>query len=428
MALALQFQLKRSQWLAPQSLQALQFRQLDALARHAYATVPYYRMRWRGLYEPGAGLNHERWARLPVVTRRVLQDHFDDLHSTEPPKPHGAAVESRTSGSTGQPVRTLKTALVELWWRALTLREHRWQHRDLSGKLAAIRHKVTDSEAHGWGAATDPVLQTGTSATLDMTADVERQLDWLARQAPDYLLTYPSNLAELARRSLERGLRFARLREVRTLGETLDEDTRELVRSAWGVPVTDAYSSDELGYMALQCPGREVYHAQSESVFLEVLDEGGAPCRPGSVGRVVATALHNFAMPLVRYDIGDYAEAGPPCECGRGLPVLSRILGRVRNTLVLRDGRRYWPTFGSRGLGGIAPVRQHQFVQTDFDVIEARLVTVRPLTPGEEAALRAHVLSRLPAPFELRFAYVGEIARSASGKFEDFMSDVAGRS
>jgi phenylacetate-CoA ligase len=131
-------------------------------------------------------------------------------------------------------------------------------------------------------------------------------------------------------------------------------------------------------------------------------------------------------MPLIRYDIGDFAEVGPPCSCGRGLPVLSRILGRVRNMLVAKDGKRYFPTFGTRSMPGLELLRQHQFVQKTFDLVEGRLVVAAPLDAAVEEALRRHVLARLPSGFEVRFVYVDDIPRSPSGKFEDFVSEVAG--
>lgn len=424
-ALALQFQLERSQWLTPERLRELQFRQLDALLRHAHATVPFYRERWAGRYDPDRPIAPEQFARLPRLTRGELQANFETLKSGRVPAAHGPVAESRTSGSTGQPVRVLKTGLVQLLWQAIVLREHRWFKRDLTGKLAAIRQGVKEAEADGWGPATDPLTRAGRSATLPISTDVDAQLAWLERQQPDYLLSYPSNLAELARRSLARGIRFPRLREVRSFGEILTPEVRERCRQAWSVPVTDAYSSDEAGYMALQCPDHEHYHVQSEIVLVEILDERGGPCGPGEAGRVVVTPLHNFAMPLVRYEIGDYAEVGPPCACGRGLPALSRVAGRVRNMLVLADGRRYWPSFGSRGLNDIAPVLQHQFVQKSHDLIEARLVTAGPLTSAQEEGLRRHILSKLPAPFDIHFTYVNEIGRSAGAKYEDFLSEIA---
>jgi phenylacetate-CoA ligase len=423
-ALALQFQLERSQWLTSEQLRELQFRQLDVLLRHAYGTVPCYRERWRGLYDPARPLTPEAFSGLPVLSRSELQSQFDALKSTGIPADHGPVGESRTSGSTGAPVRVLKTGLVQLLWQAAVLREHQWFQRDLDGKLAAIRQGVANGETDGWGPATDAIYRGGRSATLNIRADVDTQLRWLLAQQPDYLLTYPSNVAELAKASMASRAPIPRLREVRTFGEILVPETRELCRKAWGVPVTDAYSSDEAGYIALQCPRHEHYHVQSESVLLEVLDERGTPCAPGSTGRVVVTTLHNFAMPLVRYELADYAEVGESCACGRGLAVLRRIVGRVRNMLVAADGKRYWPTFGSAGLADLAPVLRQQLVQKSVGSIEVRLVTARPLASEEETRLRGHILAKLPVPFEIRFSYHDALPRSAGGKFEDFISEV----
>ena len=425
MALALLHQLERTQWLAPAKLLELQLGQLAVLLRHAHATVPYYRASWAGAYEPAAPLTYERFARLPLLSRRDLQEHFDALRSANPPAAHGVPEERRTSGSTGAPVRFLTTPLAGLYWNALTLRDHLWHGRDPGLKLAVIRRETADADAANWGPATLGLLQTGHCVGHSIFGAAAAHLDWLLEQKPAYLYTYPSLVAELARLSLERGARPEGLREVRTLAESLDPALRALVREAWNVPLTDLYSASETGYLALQCPQGEHYHVQSEGVLLEVLDEGGRPCAPGQVGRVVVTPLHNFAMPLVRYDIQDYAEAGAPCACGRGLPVLKRILGRVRNMLVTADGRQYWPVFGTRALMEAAPVRQHQFVQKTHALVEARLVVAAPLSPQQEERFRARVLSQLPAGMRLQLAYVERIERSPGGKFEDFVSELS---
>jgi phenylacetate-CoA ligase len=425
--LALLYQLDRSQWLAPDALVAQQLRQLDAVLRQAHATVPYYRERWSGRYLPDVELTATRFARLPILTRRDLQEHFDALRSRDVPTTHGAPSEQLTSGSTGSPVRSLATPLVALFWNAFTLRDHAWHRRDLTGKLAVMRSGVETKEHDSWGPATVG-LATGRSAGMSAHADVAEQLEWLERQQPAYLLTYPSIVVELAKLSLRRGVRLAGLREVRTFAEALAPDARALSRRAWDVPLTDLYSTTETGYIALQCPESEQYHVQSEGVLLEILDDDGAPCPPGRVGRVVLTTLQNFAMPLVRYEVGDYAEPGEPCPCGRGLPVLRRILGRVRNMLVTADGRRSWPMFGTRKLVEIAPVRQHQLVQKAYDLIEVKLVIARPVTPDEEERMRRLILSLMPSGMRLHFSYVDDIPRNPGGKFEDFVSEVAAAS
>src|SRR5262249_15877820 len=150
------------------------------------------------------------------------------------------------------------------------------------------------------------------------------------------------------------------------------------VWESWGVPLQDTYTSREGGYMALQCPEHTHYHVQSEAVLLETLDDRGEPCRPGEVGRVVITPLHNFAMPLIRCESGDYAEAGRFCPCGRGLPVLNRIMGRSRNMLRLPKGGRIWPDLLPIEKSMDLPIAQYQLAQIDLHVIEARIAPRRP--------------------------------------------------
>ena len=95
--------------------------------------------------------------------------------------------------------------------------------------------------------------------------------------------------------------------------------------------VVDIYSCTEAGYLAFSCPEQGNLHVQAESVIVEVLDRAGKPCAPGEEGEVVVTPLLNFAMPLIRYAVGDRAVVGEPCACGRGLPTLKTV-GRSRVT------------------------------------------------------------------------------------------------
>ncbi len=143
----------------------------------------------------------------------------------------------------------------------------------------------------------------------------------------------------------------------------------------------NAYSAKEVCTIALQCPEHGNLHVQSESLLVEILDEDGAACGPAEVGRVVVSDLHNFAMPLIFYEIGDYAEPGEPCACGRGLSVLRRVLGRSRNRVRLPSGEFMWPRFGANRVSRIAPVLQSQLVQVSVSKNHVNLVVERSLTP-----------------------------------------------
>lgn len=432
--IAIEYQLEQSQWLPPEALRRLQFGQLAGVLRHAAATVPYYKTRFADSgIDAGAPLDGDSWTRIPLLTRRDLQASGDALKSSATPKAHGKIHQMSTSGSTGMPVTTLGTELTRILWLGFTLRDQLWQGFDFTKSLAAIRHvdgaaaKYPEGARHpGWGPSTDPVFETGPSRLLSIATPVEQQMEWLMRHDPAYLITYPSNLMALLMHSKARGLRLPSLRCIETLSEILHPEVRAACRDVWGVKIADMYSSQEVGYIALQCPESEHYHVQSENVLVEILDDAGRPCAPGETGRIVVTTLHNYAMPLIRYEIGDLAVAGAPCACGRGLPVITRILGRVRNMLTLPSGGQVWPYFGGDSFAKIAPVRQYQVVQKSRSELEIRVAAERRLTPEEEDKIRAVVGEKAGEGFTITFSYHDEIARSKGGKFEDFRSELAG--
>ena len=399
--------------------------------RHALATVPYYRDTLPGGLLGADGLIDEaRWQDVPILRRETVQREGERLTSAAPPAEHGQIAVVRTSGSTGRPVEVSRTVLARHFWNGFTLRDHLWHRRDLAGKLVAIRYAdprtVPPNGLHrpGWGQSTDVVFDTGPGVLLSVHTDVASQVEFLVREDPDYLLSYPSNLEALATYFLDHGLRLPRLRQVRSMAETLTDAVREACHRAWDVPVADVYSTQELGILALQCPTGQRYHVMAEDVIVEILDEDGRPCEPGQSGRVVVTSLHNFATVLLRYDVGDYAAPGDACVCGRGLPVIRRILGRSTNMMRLPDGRTVWPRLQQSVYRTMAPLSQMRLVQRDLGRLEFLYVADRALSEEEKVALSG----RMSADFDHRFAFtftrVATLERGRSGKFEDFICAV----
>lgn len=412
----LQAHLRESERAGPEVVRARQEHQLDQLAAHAHAQSPFWRAR---LDAAGMRTRDDWFARLPLLTRAEAKSADSALFAFPVPLGHGDVYRMTTSGSTGTPLTIAKTDIAMLFWRAMTLRDSLWHRRDLSGKLAVVRVGAQHGTGSSWG---DAYLgySTGPCVTFDARSDVDAQLDWLHAEQPDVLLTHASNLRALALRSLERKVGLTRLREVRSYSEQLAPDIRNTVKAAWNVPLSDLYSANEVGYVALQCPDSELYHIQAEDVLVEVVDDDGQPCSQGESGRVIVTSLHNFAMPLLRYDLGDYATVGGSCPCGRSLPTIQRILGRTRNMLRLSGGRTAFPGFPMKALGSIPSIRELKMLQHSLDEIEIQLVLARPLTSEEEVTLTEAVCRRLQHPFHIRLTPVPQIPRGTSHKREDF--------
>lgn len=418
--------LEVSQWEPAARLEAMQHRQLVRLAEFSAAHSPFFgeRMRRAGL-RPADLADPDAFARVPLLTRRDIQSAGDRLFCRDLPAEHAQQHLSRTSGSTGEPVVVRRTAVTTLFWRAMGLRDFRWHGDDFSWRACVIRPGIdTPTEQASWGSPASLIGTTGRMLGLPITAPAARLASWIREFEPASILVYPNTLLALATHCADEGCGLTSLRQIRTISETLSRSTRELAEQVFGVSVVDTYSSQELGYIALQCPRGDVYHTMSETVLAEVLDGNGEPCGPGEVGRVVVTDLHNFATPLIRYAIGDLAEVAPSCACGRGLPAWRRIVGRERNLIRLPDGSRHWPLFGLRDCREVAPVRQFQLVQRSFDSVELKLVVERSLTIDEERALCARVSAQL-GPFTVTPVYVDDrIAAGANGKFEEFVCAV----
>jgi phenylacetate-CoA ligase len=137
----------------------------------------------------------------------------------------------------------------------------------------------------------------------------------------------------------------------------------------------------------------------------------------------VVSSLQNYATPLLRYELGDYAQVGASCACGRGLPTLQRVMGRQRNLLRLPDGSSVFPG-GWREFSQLAPIRQFQLVRTAPDRLEINLVTARPLEEAEGDAMRRYLCEKFRYDFTIVIHYLDLIERGANGKLEEFRSEV----
>lgn len=424
--LALQYQLEQSQWWTPAQLQTQQLQQLHHLLNHARQTVPFYQQALLTVSDlETSPLTLKTIQTLPLLKRDDLQRQNQIFRSTALPKDHLPVNAARTSGSTSKPVDILNTQITELFYRALNLRNHLWHRRNFLGKLAAIRIQTNSAQPNPFNQSEwAEAFPSGPALEFDSGQPIRAQFAWLQQEQPDYLLTYPSNLRALVQYSQAQNTPPPNLRGLSTFGELVTPELRQLVREIWRLPIIDVYSSKEAGIIALQCPEHERYHIQSESVFVEVLNESNQPCQPGEIGRVVLTPLHNYATPLIRYDIGDRAEVGAPCPCGRGLPVLNRIYGRQRNMMVLPSGERNWPGFILSAWAKMGLIRQMQAIQKSHSLIEIKMVVTRPLTVDETEQLHRKITLDFEGQFEIVFRYVDDIPRSQGGKYEDFICEV----
>ncbi len=416
-------QLMQTQYMPPREMLMRQLTQLSLRLQHAKHQSPYFAPLLKDINFESPESVRDGFYNLPLLTRSALQERAADIF-TKSPANHGKTQDKHTSGSTGQPVTVRATAAAFSLRTALTLRAHWCQGLDYKERFSSIKGSIKDpdgnptkTEGKGWGSG---VFRTGKTQAMSSAYPLDDQIEWLEKFNPTYLMTHPSNLNGLMRANPKRKPKGLKL--VVTLGETVNSELREAAQEIWQVPIYDRYSSEELGMIAVECLEGQ-YHLMSENLIIEIINDDGRPCRPGEIGRVIATDLQNFATAVIRYETRDYAEVGTPCSCGINLPTIKRILGRVRNMATKPDGSKMWPLLGLLKIHETLPVKQFQAIQKTLNDVEILLYVARPLTGDEEALIKEKVSNTLGNEFNYEVVYFDhELPKGSNGKFEEFKS------
>jgi phenylacetate-CoA ligase len=346
------------------------------------------------------------------------------------PDLYGPVHETRTSGSTGVPLQLATNMLVRIAGNAALTRMARWWGADTEQPLARI------SFPHGHAAAPYPEGRdwNGWSFTspqtrvhdLDLVTPADQQIEWLSRKRVRYLATPSSNAMALAYAVDPQQGRALGIEIVFAIAETVLPRARELVAERLGARIAAIYSCEEIGFIATECPDFPCYHVVAENAFVEILRDDGSPAAPGETGQVVLTGLHNYAMPFIRYAIGDVATAGPDgCACGRSLPVIERIEGRTRYAFVFKDGTRIWPRIHTlRDINEIVPNCECQVVQIAPERVEVRYVPDNSGRAPDLTALNEYVRRKFHTSVSASAVAMAAIPRGASGKLHPFVSMV----
>lgn len=339
-----------------------------------------------------------------------------------------------TSGTTGRPVKTLATDFTRLVNDMLALREHAWHQRDFSQTLVSIlwtRRGFAEAPiGHPqatWGPPINQYRETGPAVFINIASETSKQIEALLHYQPYYVMSYPSQLVALAEYCLDHHIEIPSIKEFRTTGESFSDSAIHLIKKTWpSVKITDVYSSIEIGNIAMQCLEHRHYHVNAENTYFEIVDKNNQPCDVGEPGKILITSLTNYATPLIRYEIGDYAEWGEPCACGRGLPVLKKIYGRTRHRLIFPNGESRFPYLGERADRKkiTDAIQKFQIVQHTTQEVEVKLITPSRLSSEQENALIQLYQKNLGFPFQITISYHEQIPAGPTGKYEEFISMV----
>jgi phenylacetate-CoA ligase len=343
-------ELKKSQWLRPDEVKRLQEIKLQKLVHHAYNHVPYYRDMFMKLgLKPKDIRTVEDLQKIPLLGKPDVREnlYFDMLSDNHKKK---FILKVSTSGSTGEPfVCFADKHQLEIRW-ASTLRSMEWTGYRFGDRQLRLWHQTLGmSKSQIFREHMDAMFNRRTfiPAFELSDANLKQFAKTLQKVKPALIDGYAESFNFLAQYLKEYSFTGIKPKGIISSAQMLPDQSREIIEEKFNTKVFDKYGSREFSGIAYECGAHEGHHVVAESYIVEIL-KNGVPAKPGEVGEVVITDLNNFCMPFIRYRVGDLAEAmdsKSTCPCGRGLPKIGKIEGRVQAIIVGSNGRYIPGTF-----------------------------------------------------------------------------------
>ncbi len=420
---------KQTQFFSAEAIRELQWQRLRSLLHHAYAQCPFYRVRFdRTGLAPHDFRGLDDLRSLPILEKRDIQEQIPDMVARNWPR--SDLIANQTGGSTGAPVPFYLSKARKCSRAAATLRHNHWAGWRIGDRAAVIWGAPRDRPSDSWRAWLRGVLLRE-PLWLDTANITEESLTQfhteLLRYRPRIIQAYARSAVLFARYLKAHGLTPHRPYSIITSAEVLEAEERRLLEEVFGCPVFNRYGCREVSVVASECSAHRGLHVMAEGLYIEIETPHG-PAAPGEIGSILVTDLLNYAMPLIRYRIGDVgAWASGPCPCGRGLPRLERVAGRVTDFLVGCDGRLVSGVYLATYVVAQRPsLGQVQILQRKAGSLTYRIKPGRDFHPDKDLEyLRTTTRCYLGAEMKIDSEVVEEMPVEPSGKFLFSRSSVA---
>jgi phenylacetate-CoA ligase len=428
--------LRKDQWLPVDDARKVQHARLEKILCFAWEHTAYY----RSILEAAKVVTNGKcelsnFQTIPFLTKDIIRKNESELHSSD--------LSSRnfwyntSGGSTGEPVRFIQDREYANWHKAIVRLYNEWTGYEVGLPRICL-----------WGSERD--IMVGRERVKTYLARWLQNEYWLnafkmsERNLPEYVqqisrikpvgvLAYTESLYEVARYVRQSGTFIPAIRSVLCTAGTLYPHVRAEIETAMGSPIFNLYGSREVGGMACECEQHAGLHIAAPLCHIELVDEEGWPVPPGVKGEIVVTSLTNFAMPLIRFRIGDMAEWHPEpiCPCGRWWPRLLHVSGRVSDIFVNPKGDRIHGEYFTHLFYHKSWVRKFQCVQETKDLIQISLVANDPNFPTKPQAreelelMKKNIRLVMGDTCRVEFLWKETIPPTASGKYRYTISKVS---
>lgn len=417
--------LEKSQYESVSSIRERQFNIIKEVIKNAYEHTAYYKNKLNEYgMSPEKISDYAEFHKLPLLTKRDLQDRRDELISDNICRQ--TLIPFKTGGSTGKSVTVY-------WDRdsmekgiGSSLRSFKWTGWKLGEPCGRVWGnpplcKTIKERMINWLISPQIFLDTMTMTESSMYQFTEK---W-KKIKPTLLHGHSHSLYLFALYCRKSGNNIIRPKAIISTSMMLVMSERKMIEDVFQCKVTDLYGCEEVGLIASECEEHLGMHINSENVYVEIINNMGDHVRSGEEGAIVVTSLINNAMPLIRYkieDVGIISEKS--CPCGRNLPILEKVTGRVADYLIRKDGGMVaGVSLVERTLTAIPGIYQMQIIQEDIDTICLNIVKSEIF--NESTAMR--LIEEIQAAMgnvNVCFKYAESIAPEKSGKYRFSISKV----
>ena len=424
--------LEKTQWMTRGDVLKKQGESLRAIIKHAYETVPYYnRIFKENNLTPHDIKEYEDLVKIPVLTKRDITDHKEELVSTALPKDK---LIPYMSGGTGDQINFYVTKDQLSWELAAEYRAYGWAGYRRGDKCQLF-----------WGSPADTARAEALMRKL--TSGIERvklvntyflsdeimsdHIESLNRFKPEVVKGYASSIYMVAKHIRENGLRVSKPRTIITSAEALFPHYREEIEKVFECKVYDYYGSREIGAIAAECDEHSGFHTSAENLLMEFVREG-QQVEDGETGLIHLTSLRNYGFPFIRYEIGDVGKpSSDTCNCGRGLPLIESLEGRASQFMAVKDKKTGKITPVSTAAPGIignllmyVPIKSYRIIQESLDKVTVQVVPHDDYTQKDTDFLLDHLYEYLGDNITVEVEKLEYLPPLPSGKRSVFVSKI----
>lgn len=422
--------LTKTQWWPIEKLKELQNEKLRRLINHVYNNVPYYQDLFKSLgLLPEDSKTAEDLVNLPILTKQDIIMNSENLKARDFNK--YKPIVNSTGGSTGEPLKYyISKDMASINWAGM-FRGWGWAGYRLGDKRITFGgSSLVPSQKTNLFSRIRQTLERNTplsavSLNDDKLAAYRRKIH--NTKAP-YIYGYPSSIYLLADYCLRKNIQEISFKAVFTTAEVLLPKYRQVIESAFDCTVFDQYGSYDGGVQALECEEHSGFHISAEKVIVEIVDDYGNPVESGKPGRIIVTDLHNYAMPFIRYEVGDIgALSSEPCPCGRGLPMLKSLQGRTSDIIKLSNG----VTIAGPAVTLIfkdCNVKQYQLVQTDHNKLLVNVVKSEQYSEADENHFTRLLKHHVGDGVMISVNYYDDIPKNKAGKHRFILNEYGNES